>query len=933
MYNIQCVRACAVDCITYCLSLVTAIPRQDANIFPEYIVPSLAKLVQDPCVLVRQALAENVSTIAHTAQRFLDWSLHNGYFSSREYDVELKNLCDSLQQVVTLLIMDPSNAVKRTFMHNTHGHLWTFFGLARANDLIMTHLITYLNDNQDYQLRRDFFECLHSNALMIGPYQGDIILPLLMQCMNDSEEWVVVSSIGALIAMCKEDIFSNAQLLTVLSVTLPLLLHPNAIIRQSIVHLVCGVCELLDPVDVLASVRPLMVPYLAESHLAIDYTNELCVLSSLTSCIPRRLWRTLLSFNDLRAALDKMRAGLQHPRLGLTKFLEASMPSGNLADDKTLRRVMALGLDPSLVSAVLCLEQHLLGVHSHKRATLQGGGAAGDGGSSDDRGEIQVLSSEVCGRSDLPEIFRFSLSGPGTSPSSGMHHRGSGHTVGGSGGTTSPPDDWPLAYHVSRGATPSSGGTGPSSGTPAVAEPGGESAGSPFPPAGRVVSAAHDTAAVPSVSESALRQVVIGRHRQHQLLSRYPAPPATASQPAAQPWQPAGVLISHLHEHTARIHRLCAVESTSLFASASHDGTVRIWDAQRTDKDTPINRSKGVYGRLGSSVRSLAACPSHHSIAAASDNGNIHVFRLDKLSMLCDRVLDKEEDVFAVDMAFYDTGCGESVVVYASVTGGVVGWDLRQPGTAWRFNNGPKNGLITSLMVDRDSNFLAVGTNKGSITCWDIRFQLPITQIKHENGHHIRRLAKNPCDSRTAFAAVTGNNEVGLWELDTNYRRQTLWASPKEPLKHKEVSSKNINGVCVGALGTGEEACDVFVITGGSDCCLRYWDLARPQMSKVIGHAAIDHPSYPDASYREVRAELGGNTVIVEDRQSSSHRKDLSVMGGNPWVMPSSNPADLYDPHRPASGHKDSITDVIMVDSPQRLVVSSDAMGVVKIWK
>lgn len=45
----------------------------------------------------------------------------------------------------------------------------------------MTHLITYLNDMHDHQLRRDFFECLRNNAVMIGPYQGDIILPLLMQ--------------------------------------------------------------------------------------------------------------------------------------------------------------------------------------------------------------------------------------------------------------------------------------------------------------------------------------------------------------------------------------------------------------------------------------------------------------------------------------------------------------------------------------------------------------------------------------------------------------------------------------------------------------------------------------------------------------------------------------------------------------------------------
>ena len=268
------VRACAVDCVTHCLALVSSLPRQDANIFPEYIVPSLARVTTDTCVIVRQVLAENVATIANTAQHFLDWSLHQGYFNSREYDVELHTLREALQHVVTQLIMDQSNVVKRTFMRHTHGHLWTFFGLARANDIIMTHLITYLNDMQDHQLRRDFFECLRNNAVMIGPYQGNIILPLVMQGMNDSEEWVVIASISALTSMISVDIFTNAQLFEVLNVTLPLLLHPNTIIRQSIVHLVSQLCHQLDPVDILANVRPLVKPYLKPKQEIIDYTDE-----------------------------------------------------------------------------------------------------------------------------------------------------------------------------------------------------------------------------------------------------------------------------------------------------------------------------------------------------------------------------------------------------------------------------------------------------------------------------------------------------------------------------------------------------------------------------------------------------------------------------------------------------------------------------------
>ena len=274
------VRACAIDCVTQCLGLVATLPRQDANIFPEYIVPAIAKVTSDTCGIVRQALAENISFITQIAQGFLDWSLHQGYFTSREYDVELQTLREAFQNIITQLIMDQSNVVKRTFMKQTQGHLWTFFGLARANDVIMTHLITYLNDMQDHQLRRDFFECLRNNAVMIGPYQGNIILPLVMQGMNDSEEWVVLSSIGALTAMVEVDIFTNAQLFEVLHVTLPLLLHPNTVIVQSIVHLVCTLCKQLDPVDVLANVRLLLKPYLKPKEELLDYTDEVIVKST-----------------------------------------------------------------------------------------------------------------------------------------------------------------------------------------------------------------------------------------------------------------------------------------------------------------------------------------------------------------------------------------------------------------------------------------------------------------------------------------------------------------------------------------------------------------------------------------------------------------------------------------------------------------------------
>jgi len=55
-------------------------------------------------------------------------------------------------------------------------------------------------------------------------------------------------------------------------------------------------------------------------------------------------------------------------------------------------------------------------------------------------------------------------------------------------------------------------------------------------------------------------------------------------------------------------------------------------------------------------VKSVVSCTSQNALAASSANGSIHVFGIDKQTLLCDRQLDKEEDCHTVDMSYYDTG-------------------------------------------------------------------------------------------------------------------------------------------------------------------------------------------------------------------------------------------------------------------------------------
>ena len=65
------VRAQALKILSHCLQLVRSVPRSDANIFPEYVLPSLSWLTQDQEVIVRIAYAENIASLAETALKFL----------------------------------------------------------------------------------------------------------------------------------------------------------------------------------------------------------------------------------------------------------------------------------------------------------------------------------------------------------------------------------------------------------------------------------------------------------------------------------------------------------------------------------------------------------------------------------------------------------------------------------------------------------------------------------------------------------------------------------------------------------------------------------------------------------------------------------------------------------------------------------------------
>lgn len=199
------VRIAAFNCITDCVQAVDHVPLGDANIFPEYILPNLLPLCNDRSDLVRSAFASRIAEIAQQSVRFLDLVMLSGINTDRpmlpSYDTELIALHDFISHAVSVLLADPANAVKQALMEHSVTKLAIFFGKQKANDVILSHMITFLNDKEDPQLRLSFYENIVGVAAFVGWQCSPILLPLLQQGLSDPEEFVIAKCINTMASL------------------------------------------------------------------------------------------------------------------------------------------------------------------------------------------------------------------------------------------------------------------------------------------------------------------------------------------------------------------------------------------------------------------------------------------------------------------------------------------------------------------------------------------------------------------------------------------------------------------------------------------------------------------------------------------------------------------------------------------------------------
>ena len=108
------------------------------------------------------------------------------YFSlfQRSYDTEVQALHELIQREVITLLSDPENIIKQTLLENGITQLCAFFGRQKASDVLLSHMITFLKDKQDWQLRGAFFHSIVGVAAYVGWRSLVMLRPLLEQVIQ-----------------------------------------------------------------------------------------------------------------------------------------------------------------------------------------------------------------------------------------------------------------------------------------------------------------------------------------------------------------------------------------------------------------------------------------------------------------------------------------------------------------------------------------------------------------------------------------------------------------------------------------------------------------------------------------------------------------------------------------------------------------------------
>lgn len=434
-----------------------------------------------------------------------------------------------------------------------------------------------------------------------------------------------------------------------------------------------------------------------------------------------------------------------------------------------------------------------------------------------------------------------------------------------------------------------------------------------------------------------------------------------------------------VNEHSGPVNRLAVSEDQSFFVSASHDGSSKVFEiAQAVDSGGDIHSCLTYDGHIAENgglpvrINDITILEGSHSVATAASDGSLHLWRIDMVASQQSQQMKRSRVSGHSALRRVNPGEGEvlavssfstpssSILTYATQRGIVHSLDIRSAREPFSLELRPELGYLTDMEVGKDRNWIVAGTSRGYVGLWDVRFQTMVKLWRHSRGSPIKRLADaygNSLDepSRPLVFMGCDNNEASLFDVSTggclqcyrvldpslSYVDQS--ALPQDCLSLPYLESVNIPSRLGGRLVPLDRALQMtsrsttsaastnalfgvinahgpsYLMTGGSDHIIRYWDLNAASKSTCI--SGLERNS-PPPSFEQV--QVGRSSRLILCRQPSIHPTSLIESSR----LPMRNRQGISKCH---SGHIDSILDLKVVRNPS-LLLSASRDQTIKLW-
>nr|CAB3264882.1 phosphoinositide 3-kinase regulatory subunit 4 [Phallusia mammillata] len=946
------VRAQAIQSLATCLTFVSGVPRGESNIFSEYILPGIGLCAQDSAVPVRQSFAENIAVFAERALRFLDspqQTQNSTYISpvggdQPNYDTQLQVLRHTTQNRVQVLLSDIDSTVRQSLLEFSVARLCTFFGKQKANDVLLSHMITFLNDKQDWQLRAAFFRSLVSVASYVGWQSSHFLKPLLQQGLNDMEAFVVSQALTTLTSLTELGLIPKQIMCDLVKENASFLVHPCQWIRQNTVAFLSACAQVLDNIDVQCYVVPKITPLLKYPVLQPNVNSIL--LSALQPSVKYSVFDYVYhtpNIKSLFSLLQKRQAKRDSDQKPIEDTEDETVMDSNT--ESVFRKLLLKEMSEHDENMLLCLENLII---KQQKRLGSGNNAISGEWQNEVRSDGSTINIMNLGPSFVrrhADMVRESEAGISINPNKQ-------HTKKASRKKPEQPHDmneeWKTMFgkDTSRFQTQLQANVSNKKGSSSnlsVSMSQLETAATQVPVSTQEVkqneiqykyaSCKLDLRALVHHRRDLYKSDVAQRHLEEMADNSSALPTSD--------WQPKGLLVAHMFEHRGPIHKVAVSPSHDYFVTVSSDRYLRLWDTAKLEGKSIVNRSKASSPKFSSALRCVTFC-NNDQIICSADDGLIH-------SLSVQTMISKSTGEKADSAPMMDGGvqfsypvnqqtCGRitdlksivnsPVVVFLTSYGNIVALDVRTKHPIWELQQDLCHGLPTTFCIDPKQHWLCVGTVRGVHTCWDLRFQLPITKFSHPSLAGVRRICAHPAEPSCIISVVTGNNEVSVWDIETGTRHLTLWASTAPPLSLTQKTTDSVNGLQMCMSG---DRCQLY--TGGTDCKIRLWDLAQAQNSRIVcGPEYSSSRSQYNVAYD---TRLVDGTTVIQEQLSKTRIEE----NRNETIAPvTSRSTGEQKPVRSGEyavpiHHHDVITDLAMFHVNQKFLISTSRDGVVKIWK